>query len=71
MVFNGFNQASNNIDASYMEVGDESMSDIHFWTTVKGYLSHLSYVFRKTKQMGTYFNNAVCYVTRALIFIEI
>ena len=43
----GFNKACSNIDASYLKVGDESMSAILFFTTSKGDLPNLSYIFCK------------------------
>ena len=53
LLFYVFNTACNNISASFLKVGDESMSEIRFWTTTKGNLPHLSYIFRKTDQLGT------------------
>ena len=38
---------------------------------MKGDLPHLSYIFCKSESLVTYFNNVDCYVTDALIFIEI
>ena len=49
----GFDLAFNNIDASFLKVGDESMSAIRFWTPAKGNLPHLSYIFHKTEPLGT------------------
>ena len=43
MLFDEFNTACNNIAASFLKVGDESMSAIRFQTTAKGNLPHLSY----------------------------
>ena len=36
LLINGFNKAWKNIAASYLKVGNESMSAIRFWTTEKG-----------------------------------
>ena len=47
LLFNGFNGLCNNIAASYLKIGDESMRAIHFWTEAKRNLPHLSYIFRK------------------------
>ena len=44
LLINGFNAACKNIASSFMNVGDESMSEICFRTTEKGNLPHLSYV---------------------------
>ena len=52
-LFDRFNSASKNIAASFLKVGDESMSAIRFWTTAKGNLLHLSYIFRNTEPLGT------------------
>ena len=46
-----------------MKVGDEYMSDICFWTTVKRNLPHLSYIFRKSETLGTEFKTVTCSVT--------
>ena len=54
-----------------MKVGDESMSAIFFCTTVKGNLPHLSYIFLDPELLGTDLNTVACYVTGALIFIEV
>ena len=70
-LIDGLNEACNNISASYMKVGDESMSAIRFWTTAKGNLPHLSYIFRKPEQLGTYFKTVTCYVTTDLLLIEV
>ena len=67
----GLNEACKNIYTNSLNVGDESMSAIRFWTTTKGNLPHLSYIFRKTKPMGTDFKKFYCYVTGALLLIEL
>ena len=46
LLFYGFNTACKNIAASFLNVGDDSMSAIRFQTTAKGNLPHLSYIFR-------------------------
>ena len=70
MLIDGFNAACNNIDASFLNVGDESMSAIRFRTTEKGNLPHLSYIFCKAEQLGTELKTFECSVTGALVFIE-
>ena len=70
-IFDGFNTACKNIAASFLKLGDESMSAIRFWTTVKGNLPHLSYMFRKLEPLGTELKTVVCSVTGALIFTEV
>ena len=70
-LFDGFNTACKNIAASFLKVGDESMSAIRFRTTTKGNLPHLSYIFRKPEPLGTEFKTVVCSVTGALLFIEV
>ena len=62
VLIGGFNEACNNIAASYLEVGGDSMSTIIFWTTVKGNLPHLSYIFRKRESLGKEFKTVACYV---------
>ena len=47
------------------------MSAIRFWTTEKGNLPHLSYIFRKPEPLGTEFKTVYCSVTGALLFIEV
>ena len=63
--------ACKNIVASFWKVGDESMSAIRFRTKAKGNLPHLSYIFRKTETLVTMFRKFACYVTWALLFIEV
>ena len=63
--------ACKNIAASFMKVGDESMSEIRFRTTAKGSLLHLSYIFRKIEPLGTEFNTVACYVIGSFLFIEV
>ena len=55
-LFDGFNSASKNIAASFLKVGDESMSAIWFRTTAKGNLSQLSYIFWRPDPFSTKFN---------------
>ena len=71
ILFDGFNTACKNIAASFLKVGDESMSAIRFRTTAKGNLPHLSYIFRKTEPLGTEFKTVACSVTGALLFIKV
>ena len=71
MLLNGFNEACNNIAASYLKVEDYSMDTISFWTTAKGGLSHFSYIFCNKETLGIELNNTACSVTGALLFIEI
>ena len=52
LLIHGFNEACKNIAASYLKVEDESMGEIHFRTTVKGDLPHLSYILRKPEPLG-------------------
>ena len=47
------------------------ISAIRFRTTAKGNLPHLSYIFRKPEPLGTNFKTFACYVTGALLFIEV
>ena len=68
-LFNGFNTACKNITASFLKVGDQSMSAIRFQTKAKGNLPHLSYIFRNPEPPGTKFNPVACSVTGALLFI--
>ena len=53
MLIDDFNEACKNIATSYLKIGDESMGDISFQTTVKGNLPHLYYILRKAEPMGT------------------
>ena len=69
MLIYGFNEASNNIAASYLKVGDDSMSAIRFWTEAKGNLTHFSYILCKKDPLGTKFNTVACSVTGSLISI--
>ena len=71
MLINGFNDACNIIDTSYMKVGDESMSAIRFQMTAKGDLPHLSCILRKPDPLGTDFRTVACSVTWALLLIEL
>ena len=71
MLIYGLNTACKNIDASYMKVGDESMSAISFCTTEKGKLPHLSYIFRKPDPLGKEFKTVACYIIWALLLIEV
>ena len=71
MLINGFNAACNNIDDSYLKVGDESMSAIRFRATVNGNLPHLSNFSRKQEPLGTEFKTVVCSVKGDLLFVEV
>ena len=53
LLIDGFNEACSNIAASYLKVGDESMSAIQFLTKPKGNLPHFSYIFRNPEPLGT------------------
>ena len=70
MLIYGLNTACKNIAASYLKVGDESMSAISFCTTEKGNLLHFSYIFCKPEPLGIEFKTVSCSVTGALLFIE-
>ena len=70
MLIDGFNAVCKNISASFLKVGDESMSTIRFRTTAKGNLPHLSYILRKPDPLGIEFKTVVCSFTGALLFIE-
>ena len=52
LLIDGFKDACNNIDASDLKVGYESMGDICLLTIAKGNLTHLSYIFRKVEPLG-------------------
>ena len=66
----GFNDACKKIAASYLKVGDESMSDSHFQTTAKGDSHQLSHILRMSEPMDTEFNTEAFYFTWGLIFLE-
>ena len=70
-LFDGFNTACKNIAASFLKVGDESMSAIRLRTTAKGNLPHLSYIFRKPEPLSTEFETVACSATGALLFIKV
>ena len=59
------------IASSYINVRDDSMSVIPFFTMSKGKLPHLSYIFRNPEPLGTELNIFDFSVTGALIFLEI
>ena len=71
MLIDGFNIACKNIAASFLKVGDESMSAIRFRTTAEGNLPHLSYILRKMEPLGIEFKTVACYVTGELLLIEV
>ena len=66
MLIYGFDAACKNIAASFLKVGDESMSEIRFQTTEKWDLPHLYYIFRKPEPLGTEFKTVACSFTWAL-----
>ena len=70
-LFDGFNTACKNIAATFLKVGDESMSAIRFRKMAKGNLPQLSYIFRKPDPLSTEFKTVACSVTGALLFIEV
>ena len=71
LLFVGFNTACKNIAASFLKMGDESMSAIRFRKTAKGNLLHVSYIFRKPEPLGAEFNAFACSITGVLLFIEL
>ena len=56
MLINGFNAACNNIAASDLKVGDESMSAIRFRTTAKGNLPDKEKVYLTSHIAVSLFN---------------
>ena len=62
-LIDGFNDACKNIAAIYLKVGDESMSEIRFWTTAKGNLPHFTYILRKPDPLWAEFKTVACSVT--------
>ena len=71
MLIDGFNETCKNKTASYLKVGDESISVIRFRTTAKGNLTHLYYIFYNLDPLETEFNTVSCYSTGALLLIEV
>ena len=71
MLIYGFNAACNDIDASFLKVGDESMSEICFRKTAKGNLLHLFYAYQNSEPLEAEFKTVACYIKRALLFIEV
>ena len=69
-LINGLNESVKHIAASYLNVGDDSMSVVCFQTTAKGDLPHVSYIFLNPEPLGTYFKTVICYITGAFLFIE-
>ena len=55
MLIDGFNEACSDIVASYLKVGDESMSEIKFCIMLKGNLLHSPFIFLKPEPIGKYF----------------
>ena len=70
-MIDGFNEAGVNIAPIYLKVGDEYMSAIRFFTTSKGGLPHLSYIFYNPGLLVVEFNMVACSVTGSLILLEI
>ena len=68
MLVDVFNEVLKNISASYLKVGDDLMSYICF-TTAKGDLTHVSYIFHNPEPLGTEFKTLACCVTWYLLFI--
>ena len=66
-----FNKVCNNIAASYLKVGGDSMSAIRFWVMDKGNLPHFPYIFRKPEPLVTDFNTFTCSIIGALLFVEV
>ena len=71
LLIDGFNKACSNIASCCLKVWDESMSAIQYFTTSKGKLPHLSYIFRNLEPIGTEFKTVACSVIGALVFLEI
>ena len=63
--------ACKNIAASFLKVGDESMSAIRPRTTAKGNLPHLSYILCRPEPLGTEFKTVACSVKGNLLLIEV
>ena len=62
LLIDEFNEACSNITTSYLKVGDESMSVMdesisvmRFYTTLKGKVPYLTYIFYKPEPIGTEF----------------
>ena len=66
LLIDGFNAICKNISASFLKVGDESMSAIRFWTTAKGNLPHLFYIFLKLYPLGIEFKTVAFYINKGL-----
>ena len=71
MLIDGLNLACKNIFASSLKIGDESMSAIRFWTTTKGNLHHLYYIFLNMEPLGEEFKKVSCPFTVDLLFFEV
>ena len=70
-MIDGLNEACSNIASNYLNVGDDSMSAVLFFTAPKGNLYHLSYISCKPEPLGTKFNTVAYSVTESLILIKI
>ena len=51
-LIDGFNKTCNNIAATYLKVGNESMSKIRFRKMAKRNLPHLSFIFHNPESLG-------------------
>ena len=67
----GFDELFNNISSSYLKFVNQSIIAIYFYTTEKGKLPHLSYIFFKPEPMGIESNTLDCDFTGILILLEI
>ena len=71
MLVDGYNEACKKISASYLKFDSDSMSDIHFQTTAKGDLPHLSYNLCRLKPLLKEFKTDTCYVNVASLLLDI
>ena len=69
MLVGDFNETCNNIAASYLKVGYESMSASCFCTTSKENLPNLSYIFRNPEPLGIEFKTVAYYITGSFLLI--
>ena len=60
-----------NIAASYLKVGDKTISTIRFQTTANDKLPQLYCIYRKLEPLVTELNNVTYYFSGELFFIEI
>ena len=66
-LIDGFFKSHRHIASGVEKMADESMSDIKFCTTTKGYLPHYSYIFRNKEPLGTEMKNVACYRLGAML----